>query len=103
MTRPRRVVTIPAYWIALVLLTVAVAPVFGGWVSIQLADENARRLQAEQRAVDRQVQAEGRRLACEQFSRLIDAWDPTRSAVGRDVRDVYVFLYTLIQCHPPRK
>lgn len=99
----RRVVQVPAYWLAVGVAVMVVSPLLSIFASVQIAENRAEQTRAEQQRADALVKAAGTRLACEQFGRLLDAYDPVTSAVGRDVRQVYVFLYNLIQCHPPRK
>lgn len=94
---------VPAYWVAVGAAVMFMSPVLSIFASVQIAETRAEQTRLEQAAVDRKVKAEGTRLACEQFGRVADAFDPSKSPVGRDVRDVYVFLYNLINCHPPKK
>lgn len=103
--RPVRVVTVRAYWIPLVLVTVALGPVFGGWVSIKMADQNARQLVAEQRRSEAATRAESRRLACSFFALNLDVYDetPPTTPVGRNLRQTYLEFYRLSGCQPPRK
>lgn len=99
----KRRVPVPVYWLVVGVAVMVVSPLLSIKASVDISENSARRIQAEQQAIDRKVRAEGTRLACEQFGRLIDAFDGATTPVGREVRGVYVFLYTLIQCHPPRK
>lgn len=80
-----------------------VTPILTIVTSVRIADSRAERTRAEQAKIDQLVKAEATRFACEQFGRVADAFDPSKSPVGRDVRDVYVFLYNLINCVPPKK
>lgn len=105
MTGPHRVVQVPAYWVPLVLVTVAAGPVFGAVVAIHKADENARRLVAEQRRAEAAAAAESRRLSCAFFALNLDVYDetPPVTATGRNLRSTYLDFYNLTECQPPRK
>lgn len=87
------------YLLAVGIATVLLSPVLSIVASVQIAERNADQVRAKQAA----AQVVATQLACEEFGRLIDAYDEATSPVGREVRGVYVFLYTLIQCNPPRK
>lgn len=103
--RPARVVTVRAYWIPLVLITVALGPVFGAWVSIHMADQNAQQLLAEQKRTEAAAKAESRRLACDFFALNLDVYDetPPSSPTGKNLRATYLEFYRISGCQPPRK
>ncbi len=98
-------VTIPAYWIALVLITVAAGPFFGAWVSIKKADENARRVVAEQKRTEQVAALEARRVACTFFALNLDVYDetPPSTPTGKNLRQTYLEFYRISGCQPPRK
>ncbi len=100
-----RVVAVRAYWIPLVLITVALGPVFGAWISIAKADENARRLFAEQQRTEEVARAEARRVSCVFFALNLDVYDetPPTSPTGKNLRATYLEFYRLSGCQPPRK
>lgn len=100
---PRRIVQVRAYWLVVGVFVMAVSPLLSIFAAVQISENRAERTRAEQAAVAAKVRAESIRFTCSQFGRLLDAYDPVRSPVGQDVRDVYVFLYTLLKCYPPRK
>lgn len=97
-TRP-----IPIYWLVVGVAVMVVSPLLSIRASVVIAENNAKRIQAEQRAADQATRAASTRLACAQFGRLIDVYDAATTPIGREVRDVYVFFYSLIGCQPPRK
>lgn len=99
----RRLVPVPIYWLIVGVAVMVVSPLLSIKASVDIAESSARRTQAEQRAADQVARVEATRLACVQFGRLLDAYDGVTSPVGREVRSVYVFLYTLIGCQPARK
>lgn len=114
--RPPRVVQVPAYWIPLVLITVAVGPVFGTFVAINKADENARNVIAEQKRVEEAAQAEAaraeaaakeeaRQRSCAYLALNLDVYDetPPVSPVGRNLRANLLEFYQVNHCQPPRK
>lgn len=104
-TRVPRVVAVRAYWIPLVLITVALGPFFGAWISIAKADENARKLVAEQKRTEAAATAEARRVACTFFALNLDVYDetPPASPLGRNLRQTYLEFYRLSGCQPPRE
>lgn len=87
------------YLLAVGIATVLLSPVLSVVASVQIAERNAERVHVKQAA----AQLVATRLACEQFGRLIDVYGDATTPIGREVRGVYVFLYTLIQCSPPRR
>jgi regulator of protease activity HflC (stomatin/prohibitin superfamily) len=109
-------VAVPAYWLFIVLLTVAAGPVFGAFVAVNKANENARRAIAEQRRTDEAAKAEAdraeaaakaeaRRLSCAFFALNLDVFEetPPVSATGRNLRANLLDFYQLSECQPPRK
>lgn len=99
----RRPIHVPLYVLLVIVATMVVSPILSIVASVRIAENRAEQTRAEQAAVDRKVKAEGTRLACEQFGRVADAVDQAQSPAGREVRAVYVFLYNLINCVPPKK
>jgi hypothetical protein len=91
------------YVLVIMVATMVVSPILSIVASVRIAEGRAEQTRREQAAVDLQVKAEGLRFFCDQFGRVADAFDPSKSPVGRDVLDVYVFLYNLINCVPPKK
>lgn len=95
----RRVVQVPVYLLIVGMAVMIASPLASIFASVQIAERNAEQVRAKQQA----AQVVATRLACEQFGRLIDAFDDATTPIGREVRGVYVFLYTLIRCEPPRR
>jgi hypothetical protein len=94
-----RVVQVPIYVLVVGIATVLLSPLASFFASVQIAERNAEQVRAKQAA----AQVVATRLACEQFGRLIDVYGEATTPIGREVRGVYVFLYTLIRCEPARK
>jgi hypothetical protein len=114
--RATRVVAVRAYWLLIVLVTVAAGPFFGAFVSINKANENARKAIAAQHRADEAAKAEAarleeaarvesRRVACQFFALNLDVFDETPPAgpTGRNLRATYLEFYNLTKCQPPRK
>lgn len=99
----RRRLQVPLYVLVVMVATMFVSPLVSIVASVRISENRAAQTRQEQADIDRRVKAEATRQTCLEFSRLIDVFDTSETRVGRDVRDLYVFLYNLIKCHPPRK
>lgn len=91
------------YLVGVAVATVLLSPGAAVYASVQLTEKSAREVREREHAERQQQETEARNLACVQFGRLIDTYDKAETEIGQEVRGVYVFMYTLVGCQPPRK
>jgi hypothetical protein len=96
---------VPFYVVAVGVATVLLSPLLSILASVQIAENNAERIVAEQKRTEAAATAEARRVACVFFALNLDAFDetPPTSATGRNLRQTYLDFYRLSGCQPPRK
>jgi hypothetical protein len=100
---PRRVVVVPVYWAAIVMVTVAVMVVASAVISVGLADRNARDLVARYEADKRATAATNQQFYCALFGAQADAFADATTATGRASLKAWLDLYELARCMPARQ
>lgn len=98
----RRRMSVPVYWMALIMLTVATAPIVSVAISTKIARENSAEQLARYEA-DRDAAAEANRgLYCTLFRTQLDAYAEAESQVGEQAYQAWLDLYRLARCTPAR-
>jgi hypothetical protein len=99
---PRRVITVPVYWVAVIMFSVAAMVVVSAVISTALADRNARALVARYEA-DKRATAEGNRaFYCALFGSQLEAFSDASSPAGKKSYDGWLGVYRLAKCEPIR-
>ena len=99
---PRKTVTVPAYWVAVVMISIAAMLVASAVISIALADRNARELVARYEADKRASAEANRQFYCALFGSQLDAFDEAKTPAGRKSYDGWLGVYRLAKCEPAR-
>ena len=98
----RRRMSVPVYWMALILLTVATAPVVSILVSTKVARENAadqlRRYEADKVATAQR----DKNLYCAVFGRQADVFSEAVTPTGKAAYQAWLDLYRFAACDPAR-
>jgi hypothetical protein len=104
MTQLRHEVRVPIYWLMVGIAVVFLSPIASIWASVRIAQNNTRRIIAEQQRTQLAAKEEARRVACSFFSASLDAYleTPPTTATGRNLRETYLEFYRLSGCQPPR-
>jgi len=100
---PRKMVLVPAYWIAVAMLTVAAMVAVSAVISVALADRNAKQL-VDRYEADKQATAEtNREFYCALFGSQADAFADATTATGKASLKAWLDLYALAECSPARR
>jgi hypothetical protein len=90
--------SVPVYWMALILLTVATAPVVSVIVSTKKSAEQLRRYEADKVAAAEANKA----LYCGVFSRQADVFSDAVTPTGKAAYGAWLELYRFARCEPAR-
>lgn len=99
---PRRVVVVPVYWLAVVMFTVAAMVAVSAFISVSVADRNARELVARYEADKRATAAANQQFYCALFGSQADAFETATTPAGRASYKAWIDLYGLVGCLPAR-
>lgn len=99
---PRKVVTVPVYWLAIAMISVAAMVVASSVISTALADRNARELVARYEADKSATSEANRQFYCALFASQLDAFGDAETPTGRKSYDGWLGVYRLVKCEPAR-
>lgn len=101
--KPRKVVVVPVYWVAVSLITVAFMVIVSVVISVALANRNAHDLVARYESDKRATGEANRQFYCTLFGTQLDAFENATSEAGKKSYSAWLGVYRLAECRPLRK
>lgn len=103
VTRLRRDVHVPLYWLIVGLAVMVVSPILSILVSVKINAATIAKNEAAKAEIQQQVRAENLVRYCRLVGAQIDVYNEAQTEVGRSARRVWLEEYITSGCQPPRE